>query len=174
MTSRTRTTSGSPDPAPLVPLRWGDAATRWWAAGWLVVGGGTVIAGSNDVALWALAMGAAAHAIGWWVAPSAGWRRLVALPLSMLGSFLLLAGPRFVFVLAIPYLCWLLVRHRPAITVITVVPVIAVALVTGGMFEHDYSRMLPAVAAVFATMVLCAWLAGLMARLMVERRARLS
>ncbi|WP_167050469.1 hypothetical protein [Salinibacterium sp. ZJ77] len=173
MTSRARPTSAFREPSSLIPLRWGDPATRLWAAGWLTIGGGAVIAGSNDVALWALAMGAAAHAVGWWVAPSAGWRRLVALPLSMLGSFLLLAGPRFTFVLAIPYLCWLLVRHRPAITTLTVIPVIAVAVITGGMFEHDYSRMLPAVAAVFATMVLCAWLAGLMARLIGERRARL-
>src|SRR5690606_33054320 len=85
----------APEPTPLatVPLRWGDAASRWWAGCWLIVGGATLIAGSNEVALWALALGTSAHLAGWVVLPVAGWRRLLALPLSCLASYLLLAGP---------------------------------------------------------------------------------
>lgn len=160
------------EPTSLLPLRWGDAATRWWAGGWLIVGGGIVIAGSNDVALWALAMGAAFHAIGWAIVPSAGWRRMVALPLSMLGSFLLLAGPRFTFVILLPYACWLLVRHRPALSWLTVIPVLAATLITGDMYQHDYSRMLPALTVIMIVIVLSAWLAGRIARLRAPRQSR--
>lgn len=160
------------EPTHLLPLRWGDASTRWWAGGWLIVGGGTVIAGSNDVALWALAMGAAAHGVGWMIVPSAGWRRMLALPLSMLASFLLLAGPRFTFVIVIPYLCWLIARHRPVLTWLTALPVLAVTLITGDLYQHDYTRMLPALAIIMVAIVLSLWLASRLAQLIAIRRAR--
>ena len=160
----------TPPPAPRpLPLRWGDAATRWWVGGWLIVGGATLIAGSHETALWALAIGTGAHLAGWAVLPVEGWRRLVALPLSTLASYLLLAGPRFTFVLALTFLCWLLVRGRPLIAWLSVAPVITVAILTGNLYRHDYTRMLPALAAVGVTMVLCAWLAELITRLARRR-----
>lgn len=149
-------------PVPLrAPLRWGDAPTRLWTGAWLIAGGGLAIAGSNTFALWALALGTAAHAAGWCVLPAAGWRRTLAVGPSTLAMWLLLAGPRFVIVLIVPYLCWLLVRHRPALAALTAIPVGVVALLAGDAFHEDYGRMLPALAIVGAAMVVCAWAARL-------------
>ncbi|MCS0498713.1 hypothetical protein [Protaetiibacter mangrovi] len=152
------------EPTSLLPLRWGDHATRLWAGSWLVVGGGVSIAGSNTEALWVLAMGTAAHVVGWCILPSAGWRRVVAVAPATLTMWLLLAGPRFLVVLALPYLLWLLVRHRPRLASLTGIGVAAVALLVGDAVGQDYSRMLPALAVVGATMVGGAWVARLIAR----------
>ncbi len=153
-------------PTEQLPLRWGDHATRLWAGIWLTVGGGVAIAGSNTEALWVLAMGTAAHVAGWCVLPSAGWRRVVAVGPSTLTVWLLLAGPRFVIVLVVPYLLWLLVRHRPPLAGLTAVPVAVAAILVGDAFGQDYSRMLPALAIVGATMAAGAWAA----RLLPDRR----
>jgi len=166
----------APDPVPwreptsLLPLRWGDAATRWWAGCWWIVGGGLAIAGSNTFSLWVLGIGTLFSVAGWCVLPSAGWRRTVAVGPAVLAMWLLLTGPRFVIVLVIPYLCWLLVRHRPWVTVFTAIPVVAIALLVGEVFGGDYSRMLEALGVVAVTMVASGWAAGLIARRLGSRR----
>lgn len=149
-------------------MRFGDHATRLWAAGWLIVGGGVSIAGSNTEALWVLAMGTVAHVAGWCILPSAGWRRVVAVAPATLTMWLLLAGPRFLIVLVAPYLLWLLVRHRPPVTIVTAIPVAAAALIVGDAVGQDYSRMLPALAIVAAAMAASAWAARLIARLLAR------
>lgn len=154
-------------PTPTLPLRWGDAPTRWWTGGWLLVGGGIAIAGSNTEALWVLAIGTLAHLAGWCVLPAAGWRRTVAAGPATLTMWLLLTGPRFVFVLVVPYLLWLLVRDRSALAALTAVPVAAVALLVGDAFGQDYSRMLTALGVVGFAMIAGDWLAGL-----IDRRRR--
>lgn len=138
---------------PALPLRWGDSATRLWAGMWLIAGGGTAIAGSNTEALWVLAMGTIAHVAGWCILPAAGWRRAVAVAPATLTMWLLLAGPRFVIVLVVPYLLWLLVRHRRPLAGLTAVPVAVVALLVGDAFGQDYSRMLLALAIVGVTVL---------------------
>ena len=152
------------EPTSLLPLRWGDEATRWWMGCWWIAGGGLAIAGSNTVTLWLLGLGTLFSVLGWCVLPSAGWRRTVAVVPAVFAMWLLLTGPRFVIVLVVPYLCWLLVRHRPALTGVTAIPVVAVAILVGNAFGQDYSRMLVALGIVGATMVASAWAAGLMAR----------
>lgn len=147
-----------------LPLHWGHRTTRLWAGGWLILGGGLAIAGSNTFALWLLALGTAASIVGWAILPAAGWRRTLAVGPATFAMWLLLTGPRFVMVLAIPYLCWLLVRHRAGLSALTVIPVIAVAIGVGNAFGQDYSRMLPALGIVGAAMVGSAWLARLIPR----------
>lgn len=149
------------------PLRWGDRATRLWVGLWLIVGGGVAIAGSNTEALWVLAIGTAAHAAGWCVLPAAGWRRTLAVAPATLTMWLLLAGPRFVIVLVVPYLLWLLVRHRSLLAGLTGVPVAVVAVLVGDAFGQDYSRMLLALAIVGVAMVASDRLAQL-----IDRRRR--
>lgn len=154
-------------PTSLPPLRWGDVPTRLWAGTWLLVGGGAAIAGSNTEALWVLAIGTVAHAAGWCLLPSAGWRRTVAVGPATLTMWLLLAGPRFVIVLVVPYLLWLLVRHRSALAALTAVPVAMVALLVGDAFGQDYTRMLTALGIVGVAMLAAGWLAQL-----IDRRRR--
>jgi hypothetical protein len=154
-------------PTSLPPLRWGDVPTRLWAGAWLLLGGGVAFAGSNTEALWVLAIGTVAHAAGWCLLPSAGWRRTVAVGPATLTMWLLLAGPRFVIVLVVPYLLWLLVRHRSALAALTAVPVAMVALLVGDAFGQDYTRMLTALGIVGVAMLAAGWLAQL-----IDRRRR--
>lgn len=154
----------APASAPL-PLRWGDAATRRWAGVWLIVGGGVSIAGSNTEALWVLAMGTVAHVAGWCILPSDGWRRTVAVGPATLATWLLLAGPRFVFVLVVPYLLWLLVQHRRGLSALTAIPVAVVAVLAGNLLWNDGFGMLPALTIVAVTIVAADRLA-----LLFERR----
>jgi hypothetical protein len=114
-----------------------------------------------------LAIGTVAHAAGWCLLPSAGWRRTVAVGPATLTMWLLLAGPRFVIVLVVPYLLWLLVRHRSALAALTGVPVAMVALLVGDAFGQDYARMLTALGIVGVAMLAAGWLAQL-----IDRRRR--
>ncbi|PZQ90554.1 MAG: hypothetical protein DI534_04945 [Leifsonia xyli] len=160
------------EPTARLPLRFGDHATRLWAGTWLIVGGGTAIAGSNTVTLWLLGVATGAHVAGWCILPSAGWRRVVAVGPATLTMWLLLAGPRFVIVLVVPYLLWLLVRHRPPLAALTALPVALTALLVGEAFGLDYARMPAALAVVGVTMFACAWAARLIARIRPRRRER--
>jgi hypothetical protein len=166
----------APDPGPwrepssLLPLRWGDAPLRLWTGGWWITGGGLAIAGSNTFSLWVLGLGTLFSVLGWCALPSAGWRRTVAVGPGVFAMWLLLTGPRFVIVLVIPYLCWLLVRHRPAITSLTAIPVAVMAVLVGNVYGGDYSRMPEALLVVGATMVVSAWAAALIARRTGRRR----
>lgn len=148
-----------------MPLRWGDAATRVWAGVWLIVGGGMAIAGSNTDALWVLAIGTIAHIAGWCVLPSDGWRRTLAVGPATLSMWLLLTGPRFIFVLVVPYLLWLLVRHRRGLSALTAIPVAVVAVLVGNMLWREDSGMLLALAIVAVAIVAADRLA-----LLFERR----
>ncbi len=152
------------EPSARLPLRWGDHATRLWVGLWLLVGGTLAIAGANTEALWVLWLGMLAHVAGWCVLPAAGWRRLVAIAPSAIASAMLLAGPRFAVVLVVPYLFWLLARHRPPLALITAVPVLVAGLLVGDAFGPDLTRMLPALALIGATMLASALLARLLAR----------
>jgi len=152
-----------------LPLRWGDHATRLWLGGWLLLGGGMAIAGSQTDSLWVLTIGTIAHVAGWCVLPAAGWRRTLAVAPGTLAMWLLLTGPRFVFVLVLPSLLWLLVRHRPPIALLTTAPVAVAAVLVGNTVGQDYSRMLPSLAIVGTTMVACAWAAAGLDRVRARR-----
>lgn len=155
-------------PASVPSLRWGDAATRAWAGGWAIVGGGIAIAGSNTNTLWLLGVGVAVHVTGWCIMPAAGWRRLIAIGPSTLAMFLLLGGPRYLIALVVSYLLWLLVRHRPGITALTAIPVLVTALIAGEAFSGGDARMLPALVILSIVVAAC----GLLARAIATHLAR--
>jgi len=159
----------TPASARELPLRWGDHATRLWLGGWLLLGGGMAIAGSQTDSLWVLTIGTIAHVAGWCVLPAAGWRRTLAVAPGTLAMWLLLTGPRFLIVLVLPYLLWLLVRHRAPLALVTAVPVVVTAVLVGNVVGQDYSRMLPALAIVGATMAVCAWAAAGLDRVRARR-----
>lgn len=146
------------EPTALVALRWGGYRERLLGGLALIIGGGTAIAGSNTVSLWLLGLGTLAHVAGWAVLPADGWRRLTAVFPSTLGCWLLLAGSGWVGVLLMPYLAWLLVRHRPPSTWLTGLFVAAAAVVIREAVP-DFHGMPIALASEMAVIVLSAWLA---------------
>jgi hypothetical protein len=151
----------------MLPLRWGTHGTRLWGGLWLIIGGGAAIAGSDTYVLLLLLAGSVASVVGWCILPAAGWRRVLAVGPATLAMWLLLPGPRYLVVLLIPYLAWLLVRHRPPLAWLTAIPVLAGALVLGQLYSA-YEDMLAAAAFEFAIMVGSAWAA----RLIAARRTR--
>lgn len=150
--------SAVPRAAPL-PLRWGTPGMRAVWGGILIVTGAVAIAGSNTVSLWwLLAPGTIAHVAGWCFLPSAGWRRVVAIVISTPAVWLLLTGPKFIGVLVLPYIGWLLVRHRPPRSYPTVIFVAAGAVILPRLFP-DYDGMLSALALELAVIAASAWAA---------------
>lgn len=146
------------EPSSDLPLRWGTWAGRSWGGLWLIVSGGVAIAGSSAVAIWLAALGAAAHLAGWAVLPSRGWRRVVVLVPSAFAMFALLPGPGYLAVLVVPFLCWLLVRHRPLRVYPMAAFVIATGIVLARLFP-DYDGMPIASVVALLVMVGAAWAA---------------
>ncbi len=150
-------------------LRWGSSWSRAAGGGILIVGGGFAIAGSDTYVLLLLLAGTVAHVAGWCVMPSDGWRRVVAAALSTPAVWLLLTGPRFIAVLVLPYLAWLIVRHRPARSYPTVIFVLAGAAILPRLFP-DYAGMLPALLIELAVIGASAWVARAVATPRNSRR----
>jgi hypothetical protein len=146
------------EPSSDLPLRWGTWAGRSWGGLWLIVSGGVAIAGSSAVAAWLAALGLAAHLAGWAVLPSRGWRRVVVLLPSGFAMFALLPGPGYLTVLVVPFLCWLLVRHRPLRVYPMAAFVIATGIVLARLFP-DYDGMPIASAVALLVVAGAAWAA---------------
>ena len=153
--------TGWREPASAIPLRWGGYRARLLGGVLLIVSGGLAVAGgsaSSPFAQALLALGTAAHVTGWSVLPSAGWRRVWALVPSTLAMWFLLTGPGWLSILLLPYVGWLLVRHRPVSAYLTAIFVLAAATMVARPFP-EYSGMLPALGIVAAVMVVSAWVA---------------
>ena len=144
------------EPTRALPLRWGTYAGRYLAGLALIVSGAIGLQGATASFQSAIGLGALAHVVGWWVIPSAGWRRIwVVLP-SVLSVVILLTGPLALGLLAVPFSCWLLVRHRPLPTFLLAFVVLATGIL---LKDADYSGMLPSLAVIGGVIVVCAWLA---------------
>jgi hypothetical protein len=141
-----------------VPLRWGTAGTRGAWGAILIISGAVAIAGSDTFVLLLLLAGVLAHLAGWAIMPADGWRRVTAAVMSTPAALLLLTGPQYIGVLVLPYIGWLLVRHRPARSYPTVVFVLAGAVIVARLFP-DYGGMLPALAIELIVMIGSAWVA---------------
>lgn len=152
------TATASPRRPATPPLRWGTAGERTIWGGILIVSGAVAMAGFDAYVQWLLIAGILAHVAGWSILPSDGWRRIVAVALSTPATLLLLTGPHFIGVLVLPYLGWLLVRHRPARSYPTLVFVLGGAVVVARLYP-DYGGMLPALGIEFLVIVASAWVA---------------
>jgi hypothetical protein len=152
------TTARWREPSSLLPLRWGSWGTRSWGGLLLIVGGGAAIAGTTASTAWLATAGVVAHLLGWSVMPAKGWRRIAVLLPSTFSMALLLSGPTYLSVLVIPFLCWLLVRHRPLRVWPMGAFVIAAGIVLARIFP-DYSGMLPALGVAAGILVGAAWAA---------------
>jgi hypothetical protein len=146
------------EPTARLPLRWGTYRGRYLAGLALIVGGLVGLQASSTAFLYPIITGLTLHTIGWWIMPAAGWRRnLVVFPCGV-QICMLLAGPQSMWTLAIPYLAWLLVRHRPITSYVTVLFVIANGVLMVQL-SSEYAMMLPALAISAAVMVTSAWIA---------------
>ena len=75
----------------------------------------------------------------------------------------LLIGPLAVWMLVIPFLCWLIVRHRPWRSFVTVLLPLASGVILPNFFV-EYSGMLPALVISMSVFVGAAWLARALAK----------
>jgi hypothetical protein len=128
------------EPTARLPLRWGTYHGRYLAGLLLIVGGLLHLQSSTTLLLWPLVVGTVAHTIGWWILPAAGWRRLVVPLACGVQVWLLLTGPQSMWTLVVPYSAWLLVRHRPGISYLTVVAVVANGVLAAVLFR-EYAQM---------------------------------
>lgn len=154
--------AGWVEPTRALALRWGRYSDRYLAGLLLIVGGGIQLQGSNTWTLPLLLVGTVAHATGWAIMPARGWRRLLAVVPATGQLWLLLTGPQSVWTLVVPYLCWLLVRHRPARSYLTVVFPLASGFIVPQFFR-EYLGMVPALAISMAVFVASAWIARMLA-----------
>ena len=146
------------EPTTRLRLRWGTWHGRSWGGLWLIAAGGVAIAGSNVQALWLAALGVLAHVVGWSILPSRGWRRVLAAIPSTVVMVALLAGPAYLVLLVIPFLGWLLVRHRP----LRVTPMAGFVVAAGVVIARAVPSpggMLSATAIALAVSVGSAWAA---------------
>jgi hypothetical protein len=150
------------EPTRALPLRWGTYTDRYLAGLLLIVAGGIYLQGSNTWTLSLLLVGTLAHATGWAIMPARGWRRLLIVVPATGQLWLMLTGPLSMWTLVIPYLAWLLVRHRPARSYLTVLFPLANGFILPQFFT-EYSGMLPALAISVAVLAASAWAARLIA-----------
>lgn len=143
-------------------MRWGRYEDRYLWGLILILSGAIGLQASNTHTNFLLLQGATVFVVGWSIMPSRGWRRIVVIAPATGQLWLLLTGPLSVWTLVVPYLAWLLVRHRPLRSYLTVVFPIANAVLLPNFFV-EYSAMLPALAVSLAVLVGSAWLARLLA-----------
>jgi hypothetical protein len=150
------------EPTSRLPLRWGTYRGRYLAGLLLIAGGLLHLQSSTTHLLWPLVIGSVAHTIGWWTLPAAGWRRLVVPLVCGVQVWLLLTGPQSVWTFVIPYCAWLLVRHRPAISYVTVLIVAANGVLAIVLFR-EYGQMPLALTLSAGALAGAAWTARFLA-----------
>lgn len=151
------------EPASLLPLHWGTYRGRYLAGLTLIVGGGIHVLGSNVWTLHFLLIGTLAHAAGWAILPARGWRRIVAVGPSIATIVILLAGPQALWAIALSFTSWLVVRHRPARSYLTVLFPLAAGIALA-QYLKELSGMPLALAIAMAVTVGSAWAARLIAK----------
>ena len=151
------------EPSSLLPLHWGSYRDRYLWGLILIVGGAILLQGANNWTPPLLLIGTIANATGWAIMPARGWRRLLAVGPATGQIWLLLTGPQSMWTLVVPYLCWLVVRHRPATAYLTVLFPVANGFIIPQFFS-EYSGMPLALAISMAVFVGSAWLARLIAQ----------
>lgn len=154
--------AGWTEPTRSLPLTWGRYEDRYLWGLVLILSGSIGLQASNTYTNFFLLQGATVFVVGWSIMPSRGWRRILVIAPATGQLWLLLTGPLSVWTLVVPYLAWLLVRHRPLRSYLTVLFPIANGIVLPRFFV-EYSGMLPALVISLAVLAASAWIARLLA-----------
>jgi hypothetical protein len=140
-------------------LRWGTFRARYVAG---IAGIALGVAATNlasTYSLWFLAVGPAVQAIGWLLLPGALWRRIVVLLPCLLAGLALLAGPSFAGSFAVLLGGWLLVRHRPLVSYLSLLlPILASIAFKQTLHEYGQNWVILSVGTVITAAG--AWLAS--------------
>ena len=155
-------TSASSAGLSALPLTWGNYRDRSIAGLVFAITGAVHVQGTNTYSLPVLLVGVTAVGIGWGIMPARGWRRVIAAILGIANAAALLAGPVAVWTCAFALLAWLLVRHRPPLSYLTLLFPVANGLILPRLFE-DYQWMPLCLAISLAVVVASAWIASLIA-----------
>jgi hypothetical protein len=151
------------EPSRSLRLHWGTYTGRYLAGLLLIIAGGIQLQGSNTYTLPLLLIGTTAHVVGWSILPARGWRRLIVVLPATTQIWLLLTGPDSAWTFCVPFLAWLIVRHRPLICYVTVLLPLASGFIVARLFR-EYSGMPATLAISLAIVVLAAWIARLFAQ----------
>jgi len=157
------------EPTRRLPLKWGHYTDRYCAGLVLIIAGAVHLQGANNYTLFILLIGTIATVIGWSIMPAKGWRRMVVGLPAVSQIWIMLTGPMSMWTLAIPLLCWLIVRHRPLISYLALIIPVANGIVLT-RFYQEYSSMPQALAISAVVLVASAWVAQLIAQSAAKRR----
>jgi hypothetical protein len=123
------------EPTTTLPLRWGTYRGRYAAGLACILVGGLLLVLTNTYFLVALLLGSALHLAGWFLLPAAGWRRILAGGPSVVAMCALLAGPTMMPMFVLSLLCWLVVRHRPAVSLLAALLPLGSGLLLGELLN---------------------------------------
>ncbi|QYH35409.1 hypothetical protein [Salinibacterium sp. M195] len=169
MTSRASALPRRWEPARRLPLKWGNYNDRYFAGLVLIIAGAMHLQGANNYTLIILLIGTVSTAVGWSIMPARGWRRMIVILPTITQIWLMLTGPMSMWTLTIPFLCWLIVRHRPLIAYLALALPIANGVILP-QFYQEYTSMPEALAISAVVIVAAAWLARLIAQSAAKRR----
>lgn len=169
MAARTAALARRWEPARRLPLKWGQYNDRYFVGLVLIIAGAMHLQGANNYTLIILLIGTTSTAVGWSIMPAQGWRRMIVVIPAIAQIWIMLTGPMSMWTLAIPLLCWLIVRHRPLIAYLALALPIANGIILPRFFQ-EYSSMPEALAISAVVLVAAAWLARLIAQSAASRR----
>jgi hypothetical protein len=154
-------------------LWWGGFRTRYASGLTLIALGVAATNLTSTYSLWFLAIGPAVEAVGWLLIPGAMWRRIAVLLPCLLAGLMLLAGSDFAGAFAVLLAGWLLVRHRPALSYLALLPPIVASFVFKELVR-EYSENWVFLTAGTAITIAAAWLAAWIAHFVGARRSGFS
>jgi hypothetical protein len=146
------------EPTRRFALRWGGYNGRYAASIVLIASGLVCLQGTSGSISITMALGSAAHALGWWLLPGSGRRRGWASVASLAVAWVLLIGPSALGLLGASLACWLWVRERTALSYLVVLPVLATGVIARSI-NAEYSGMLAGLAATGVVLIAAAWAA---------------
>ncbi|NEM92213.1 hypothetical protein [Galbitalea soli] len=145
------------EPTSLLPLRWGSYRGRYLGGLLFIIAGYVLLDGSNTYTVPFLLLGTVLNVTGWLVLPAVGARRLAIVGPALVFQWILLTGPQSVVVMVVPFLGWLLVRQRPALSYLSALLVVAVGIACANVFTTSQGEA-ASYGITAASVVAAAWL----------------